>query len=73
MLFNIFWQISPRAKLTTQEIQTVQNLIERCIQIYMNQSEVVTALQLQAQVDPDFTTLGSYFLHSVNIWKCGRN
>ena len=37
--------------------QTVQNLIERCLQLYMSQREAVFTLQARARVDPSFTAL----------------
>ncbi|RWR74653.1 hypothetical protein CKAN_00299100 [Cinnamomum micranthum f. kanehirae] len=40
-----------------QKIQLVQNLIERCLQLYMNQEEVVGTLLVQAEIDPGFTEL----------------
>lgn len=47
--------ISPHAKTSLQ----VQNLIERCLQLYMNQKEVVDTLSLQAKIEPSFTELGN--------------
>ncbi|CAL5228504.1 g11653 [Coccomyxa viridis] len=44
-------------KVSTQDIQLVQNLIERCLQMYMSQREVVYTLQQQAKVEPGFTQL----------------
>lgn len=38
----------------------VQNLIERCLQLYMNQKEVVDTLLEQAKIEPGFTELGSH-------------
>lgn len=35
----------------------VQNMIERCLQHYMNQREVVAALQSQCRIAPGFTSL----------------
>ena len=43
--------------LCSLDIQLVQNLVERCLQLYMNQSEVVCILQKQAKIDPGFTAL----------------
>lgn len=40
-----------KKKVTATDIQLVQNLIERCLQLYMSQKEVVAALSKQAQVD----------------------
>lgn len=51
---------SPRAEgrtVSTKDIQLVQNLIERCMQLYMSQREVVTTLHTQAEVEPGFTGL----------------
>lgn len=39
----------------------VQNLIERCLQLYMNKGEVVRTLSNRAQIEPGFTTLGVVF------------
>ncbi|KAJ6380829.1 hypothetical protein OIU77_029679 [Salix suchowensis] len=39
------------------EIKKVQNLIERCLQLYMNQNEVVDTLLAQAKIEPGFTEL----------------
>lgn len=36
----------------------VQNLIERCLQLYMTQQEVVETLLVQAKIEPGFTELG---------------
>lgn len=44
-------------KVSTKDIQLVQNLIERCLQLYMSQREVVTTLHTQADVEPGFTGL----------------
>ncbi|KAJ3705416.1 hypothetical protein LUZ61_009121 [Rhynchospora tenuis] len=55
-------------KVTRQDIQLVsdhgyesltevQNLIERCLQLYMNQKEVIETLLLQAKIEPGFTEL----------------
>jgi uncharacterized protein (TIGR01589 family) len=38
----------------------VQNLIERCLQLYMNQKEVVDTLLDQAKIEPGFTELGNH-------------
>ncbi|KAL0383463.1 UNVERIFIED_CONTAM: hypothetical protein Scaly_0633600 [Sesamum calycinum] len=35
----------------------VQNLIERCLQLYMSQKEVVSTLLHQAKIEPGFTEL----------------
>ncbi|KAK8967636.1 hypothetical protein KSP40_PGU001882 [Platanthera guangdongensis] len=44
-------------KVSRQDIQLVQNLIERCLQLYMNQKEVVDTLLYQAKIEPGFTEL----------------
>jgi hypothetical protein len=38
----------------------VQGMIERCLQSYMNQTEIITTLHLQANIDPGFTSLGMF-------------
>lgn len=37
----------------------VQNLIERCLQLYMTKGEVVRTLSTRARIEPGFTTLGN--------------
>ncbi|KAL3841288.1 hypothetical protein ACJIZ3_025879 [Penstemon smallii] len=44
-------------KVSLQDIQLVQNLIERCLQLYMSQREVVNTLLYQAKIEPGFTEL----------------
>ncbi|XP_058079728.1 uncharacterized protein LOC131227910 isoform X2 [Magnolia sinica] len=44
-------------RVSRQDIQLVQNLIERCLQLYMNQKEVVDTLLVQARIEPGFTEL----------------
>ncbi|XP_062218151.1 uncharacterized protein LOC133918328 [Phragmites australis] len=44
-------------KVSRQDIQLVQNLIERCLQLYMNQKEVVDTLSFHAKIEPSFTEL----------------
>ncbi|XP_059646151.1 uncharacterized protein LOC132290933 isoform X2 [Cornus florida] len=39
------------------DIVKVQNLIERCLQLYMSQKEVVNTLLIQAKIEPGFTEL----------------
>ena len=38
-------------------MKSVQNLIERCLNQYMTQAEVIATLQVQADVDPALTCL----------------
>eukprot|EP01102_Stenamoeba_stenopodia_P004397 TRINITY_DN14709_c0_g1_i1.p1 TRINITY_DN14709_c0_g1~~TRINITY_DN14709_c0_g1_i1.p1 ORF type:complete len:244 (-),score=34.85 TRINITY_DN14709_c0_g1_i1:71-802(-) len=45
------------SKISTEDIQVVQNLIERCLQLYMNQTEVITALHRHSKIEPGFTSL----------------
>lgn len=44
-------------KVSTADIQLVQNLIERCLQMYLSQREVVSTLHQQAKIEPGFTQL----------------
>ncbi|KAL9262425.1 hypothetical protein AKJ16_DCAP10317 [Drosera capensis] len=44
-------------KVSREDIELVQNLIERCLQLYMNREEVVKTLLTRARIDPGFTTL----------------
>ncbi|TKY62684.1 hypothetical protein E2542_SST12542 [Spatholobus suberectus] len=44
-------------RVSRQDIQLVQNLIERCLQLYMSQKEVVETLLAQAKIEPGFTEL----------------
>ncbi|KAL8138467.1 hypothetical protein V2J09_004468 [Rumex salicifolius] len=44
-------------KVSREDIELVQNLIERCLQLYMNREEVVKTLLNRARIDPGFTTL----------------
>ncbi|XP_022842165.1 uncharacterized protein LOC111365881 isoform X2 [Olea europaea var. sylvestris] len=44
-------------KVSLEDIQLVQNLIERCLQLYMSQKEVVSTLLRQAKIEPGFTEL----------------
>jgi hypothetical protein len=48
----------PARKISCEDIQLVQNLIERCLQLYMNQREVIQTLNFQAKIEPGFTSLG---------------
>mmetsp|Transcript_25696 Transcript_25696/g.84584 ORF Transcript_25696/g.84584 Transcript_25696/m.84584 type:complete len:224 (+) Transcript_25696:1-672(+) len=49
-----------RRRITAVDIALVQNLVERCLLLYMNEIEVVAILQQQAQIEPGFTRL---------VWK----
>jgi hypothetical protein len=46
-------------KITANEIETVQRLIEKCLKLYMNQTEVATALNLEENIDQAFANLGA--------------
>ncbi len=41
-------------------VSQVQNLIERCLQLYMTQRDVVSTLQSQANIEPSFTRLSKW-------------
>ncbi|XP_057437992.1 uncharacterized protein LOC130730104 isoform X5 [Lotus japonicus] len=47
----------PVRQVSCQDIQLVQNLIERCLQLYMSRQEVVDKLVCQAKIEPSFTEL----------------
>ncbi|KAL5056547.1 hypothetical protein RYX36_037229 [Vicia faba] len=47
-------------RLSREDIMAIQNLIELCLQSYMNPKEVVETLLVQAKIEPDFTQL---------VWK----
>lgn len=63
-IWNIF-QPTEREnnQLTINEVRTTQVLMEKCIQYYMNQTEMEVALQAQAGVDPALTGLSKF------VWK----
>ncbi|KAL5056553.1 hypothetical protein RYX36_037235 [Vicia faba] len=44
-------------RLSRENIMAIQNLIELCLQSYMNPKEVVETLLVQAKIEPDFTQL----------------
>ncbi|OVA01949.1 Conserved hypothetical protein CHP01589 [Macleaya cordata] len=44
-------------KVSQKDIVLVQNLIEHCLQLYMNRDEVVKTLLNQAKIEPAFTSL----------------
>lgn len=44
-------------QISADDIQMVQNLIERCLQLYLTKDEVITVLREQATIDPEFTQL----------------
>ncbi|KAK3250729.1 hypothetical protein CYMTET_39905 [Cymbomonas tetramitiformis] len=49
--------MSEGRKISTLDIQLVQNLIERCLQLYMTRTDVISTLQYQAKIEPGFTSL----------------
>ena len=53
-------------KISGNDIQLVQNLVERCLQLYMDKKEVAYTLQTQAGIEPGFTGLGVF---SKNLQK----
>ncbi|XP_039124526.1 uncharacterized protein LOC120260969 isoform X1 [Dioscorea cayenensis subsp. rotundata] len=46
-----------KRKVSREDIELVQNLIERCLQLYMNKGEVVKTLSSRARIEPGFTNL----------------
>ncbi|KAK1302343.1 hypothetical protein QJS10_CPB12g01128 [Acorus calamus] len=44
-------------KVSHEDIELVQNLIERCLQLYMDKGDVVRTLLTRARIEPGFTTL----------------
>nr|XP_028946262.1 uncharacterized protein LOC103431706 isoform X2 [Malus domestica] len=44
-------------KVTREDIEVVQNLVERCLRLYMNKNEVVNTLLDRARIEPGFTSL----------------
>ncbi|RZS22117.1 hypothetical protein BHM03_00054852, partial [Ensete ventricosum] len=48
---------SGSASVASSNSRKVQNLIERCLQLYMNRGEVVRTLSSRARIEPGFTTL----------------
>ncbi|XP_047942670.1 uncharacterized protein LOC125189434 [Salvia hispanica] len=44
-------------QISVQDIDTVQILIEKCLQLYMSEEEVVNTLSHQAKVEPGFTAI----------------
>ncbi|XP_078442340.1 uncharacterized protein LOC144712041 [Wolffia australiana] len=44
-------------KVSREDIELVQNLIERCLLMYLNRNEVVRILLTRARIEPGFTTL----------------
>ena len=47
-----------KASWALLQIMQVQKLIERCLELYMSQQEIVTALKMQANIEPGLTNLG---------------
>ncbi|KAK1603055.1 hypothetical protein QYE76_037691 [Lolium multiflorum] len=43
--------------MSGEHVRKVQNLIERCLQLYMSQKEVVHTLSHEAKIEPSFTQL----------------
>ncbi|XP_048427084.1 uncharacterized protein LOC103943452 isoform X2 [Pyrus x bretschneideri] len=48
---------SKSTKVTREDIEVVQNLVERCLRLYMNKNEVVNTLLDRARIEPGFTSL----------------
>ncbi|CAL1409714.1 unnamed protein product [Linum trigynum] len=54
-------------KITRHDVKMVQNLIERCLQLYMNKNDVVNTLLEQARIEPGFTSLVWQKLEKENV------
>ncbi|KAJ7525660.1 hypothetical protein O6H91_17G060800 [Diphasiastrum complanatum] len=50
-------QTNEGRSISCKDIQLVQNLIERCLQLYMNKGEVINTLLNQAKIQRSFTSL----------------
>ncbi|GJW24072.1 angiotensin-converting enzyme 2 [Tanacetum coccineum] len=68
MNLNVYGSVSissnDNRKVSREDIELVwkfqgQNLIERCLQLYMNRDEVVKTLLNRARIDPGFTISAS--------------
>ena len=46
-----------RRTMTISDIETVQNLIEKCLQLYLTKDEVISVLRERATIDAEFTKL----------------
>lgn len=46
-----------KRKMTISDVETVQNLIEKCLQLYLTKDEVISVLREQATIDAEFTKL----------------
>eukprot|EP00750_Incisomonas_marina_P014808 INCI17879.1.p1 GENE.INCI17879.1~~INCI17879.1.p1 ORF type:complete len:136 (-),score=29.43 INCI17879.1:109-516(-) len=46
-----------QVQLSWEGVKAVQKKIERCLELYMTQAEIVTALQAQSNVEPSLTCL----------------
>ncbi len=59
-------------KISADDIEMVQGLIEHCLQHYMNQTEIIAALHFQANVEPGLTNLVWNKLEEQNrdFFKC---
>ncbi|KAL6311560.1 hypothetical protein AAG906_025880 [Vitis piasezkii] len=55
--------------ISSNDSRKVQNLIERCLQLYMNRDEVVKTLLSRARIDPGFTTLGRAYYIRLKLKK----
>lgn len=56
------YKSEPFTQSISMHVTQVQNLIERCLQLYMTRKDVVSSLQLQAKIEPGFTSLGGYWV-----------
>jgi len=46
-----------KRKMTISDVERVQNLIEKCLQLYLTKDEVISVLREQATIDAEFTKL----------------
>jgi len=45
----------------------VQDLVERCILLYMTPKEIVSTLQEKAKIEPMFTKIGNFVLLNIHF------
>jgi hypothetical protein len=49
-------------KYSQNDIKVVQNLIERCLRLYMNKNETIFALHIYQNIEPEFITFGKLII-----------
>ncbi len=75
---NFFQGYRTNSGITKEEINIIQKLIEKGLRLYMNKEEIMTALEQQANVKPEYTSLGTKngiekIYDSLSLEKNGRN